>query len=133
MDQDPDDMKLPALREVSALAEYVETPGSELMGFLTFFRGELLKAIEILREETQEQLADGDAFERIQAVNRLRLRRNRLEAHLMKEVKEVRDLAKTLLGQADRSVVDTLNNESRNLVQTVRLALKELTQEFGVE
>lgn len=126
-------MKLPAIREVGALAEYTETPGSELSGFLAFLRSEMLKAIEIYREETQESLADGDPFERIQVVNRLRLRKNKLEAHLIKEIKEVRELTRSLVGSADKSVVDALQKETRSVYEQISTGLNELIHEFGVE
>lgn len=127
------EMKLPAVREPGSLAVYEDSPGSELMGFLTFLRGELLKAVDILREETQEGLADGDAADRIMVVNRLRSRKNRLEAHLLKEVREVRELTRSLHGQADKSVVETLNRQSKDVMDDVGEALKHLIQEFGVE
>ncbi|MFN8609933.1 MAG: hypothetical protein U0931_20500 [Vulcanimicrobiota bacterium] len=132
MDLD-EEMKLPAIREVGALAEYTETPGSELRGFLAFLRSEMLKAIEIYREETQESLADGDPFERIQVVNRLRLRKNKLEAHLIKEVKEVRELTRSLIGSADKSVVDALQKETKAVYEQISSGLNELIHEFGVE
>jgi hypothetical protein len=128
-----EEMKLPALRETGALAEYKDSPGSELMGFLAFLRAELTKAIEILREETEELLADGDAFERIQAVNRLRQRKNRLEAHLIKEIREVRDLTRSLVGTADKAIVDTLNKECKSVVESIGGGLRDLIQEFGVD
>lgn len=126
-------MKLPALREGGTLAVYEETPGSELMGFLVFLKSELLKAVDILREETEEGLADGDAAEKIKVVNRLRARKNRLEAHLMREIREVRELARSLLGQTDRSVVETLNKQSKEVFDEVSGSLKHLIQEFGIE
>lgn len=128
-----EEMKLPAIREVGALAEYTDTPGSELRGFLAFLRSELLKAIEIYREETTEALADGDPFERIQVVNRLRLRKNKLEAHLVKECREVKELTRSLVGTADKSVIDALHNETRSVYDQISAGLKELIQEFGVE
>lgn len=126
-------MKLPAIREVGALAEYVDTPGSELRGFLVFLRSELLKAIEIYREETIESLEDGDPFERIQVVNRLRLRKNKLEAHLVKECREVKELTRAMVGSADKSVIDALQNETRSVYNEISAGLKELIQEFGVD
>lgn len=126
-------MKLPALREVGALAEYQETPGSNLMGFLAFLRSELLQAIENLRDETLEKLDDGDPASRIQVINRLRLRKNRIEGHLIKEIREVRELTRSLWGQSDKSIVDTLNNESKVVVETIVQALKELVEEFGLD
>ncbi|MBN9416841.1 hypothetical protein ABS71_04950 [bacterium SCN 62-11] len=132
MDLD-EEMKLPAIREAGALAEYVETPGSELRGFLVFLRSELLKAIEIYREETTEALEDGDPFERIQVVNRLRLRKNKLEAHLVKECREVKELTRAMVGSADKSVIDALQNETRSVYNEISAGLKELIQEFGVE
>lgn len=128
-----DDIKLPAIREAGALAEYCDTPGTELMGFLAFLRSELDKAIEILREETAEQLEDGDPFERIQVVNRLKLRKNRLEAHLIKELREVKDLARSLIGQTDKAVVNTINNECKSTLDSIRGGLQSLVQEFGCE
>ena len=126
-------MKLPAIREAGALAEYVETPGSELRGFLVFLRSELLKAIEIYREETTDALEDGVPFERIQVVNRLRLRKNKLEAHLVKECREVKELTRAMVGSADKSVIDALQNETRSVYNEISAGLKELIQEFGVE
>lgn len=128
-----EEVKLPALREVGALAEYTDTPGSELRGFLAFLRSELLKAIEIYREETIESLDDGDPFERIQVVNRLRLRKNKLEAHLVKEIREVKELTRSMVGSADKSVIDALQNETKSVYEQIRSGLNELIQEFGVE
>lgn len=128
-----EEVKLPAIRVAGALAEYTETPGSELHGFLVFLRSEMLKAIDIYREETQESLVDGDAFERIQVVNRLRLRKNKLEAHLVKEIREVRDLTRSLVGSADKSVVDALNKETKEVYGQIKASLDELIQEFGVD
>lgn len=127
------EMKLPAVREAGTLAVYEETPGSELMGFLAFLRSELLKAVDILRDETQEGIADGDAADRIMVVNRLRSRKNRLEAHLVREIREVKELARSLHGQADKSVVETLNRQSKEVLDVVSEALRHLIQEFGVE
>ncbi len=126
-------MKLPALRETGALAEYTESPGSELMGFLAFLRSELTKAIEILREETEELLEEGDAFERIQTLNRLRQRKNRLEGHLIKEIREVRELARSLMGTSDKAVVTTINNECKSVIESIGGGMRELIQEFGVD
>lgn len=126
-------MKLPALRETGAMAEYRDTPGAELRGFLAFLRSELTKAIDILREETQELLAEGDAFERIQAINRLRLRKNRLEAHLVREIREVRELTRSLIGSEDKSVIDSLNNECKAVAELISTGLRDLIQEFGVD
>ncbi len=130
---DAEDIKLPALRESGAIAEYTDSPGSELMGFLAFLRSELEKAIEILREETEEALAEGEAFERINIVNRLRLRKNRLEAHLVKEIREVRELARALQGSADKAVVETLARECRSVLESISLGLNSLVQEFGLD
>lgn len=127
------EMKLPAVREAGTLAVYEETPGGELMGFLAFLRSELLKAVDILRDETQEGIADGDAADRIMVVNRLRSRKNRLEAHLVREIREVKELARSLHGQADKSVVETLNRQSKEVMDVVGEALRHLIQEFGVE
>lgn len=126
-------MKLPALRETGAMAEYVDSPGLELRGFLDFLLSELTKAIEILREETQELLADGDPFERIQVLNRLRQRKNRLEAHLIKEIREVREIVRSMAGSADKSVVDSLQTKAKEVVETIAGELSELIQEFGVD
>jgi len=126
-------MTLPAVREVSSLVEYHDTPGSELMGFLAFLKSELVKAVDILREETEESLNDGDASSRIQIVNRLRLRKNRLEAHLVKEIREVRDLARTMVGQADKSVVDAVLKQSKVVYDDIKASLKVLVEEFGVD
>ena len=132
MDLDAE-IKLPAIREAGALAEYTETPGSDLMGFLAFLRSELTKAIENLREETEELLADGDAFERIQTLNRLSQRKNRLEAHLIREIREVKELNRSLVGTADKAVVDALNKECKSILESIGGGLRQLIQEFGVD
>jgi len=128
-----DEMKLPAIREVGALTEYTANPGTELMGFLVFLRTELTTAIEILREETEEMLAEGDAFQRIQVINRLRLRKNRLEAHLAKELREVMDLTRSLVGTSDKSVVETLSKECRGVAEAITGGLRTLMRDFGVD
>lgn len=130
---DEEEMKLPAIRDVGALADYTANPGTELMGFLAFLRSELTTAIEILREETEEMLEEGDAFQRIQVINRLRLRKNRLEAHLGKELREVMDLTRSLVGTSDKSVVETLNKECRAVAEAIIGGLRALMRDFGVD
>lgn len=113
--------------------EYQDTPGTNLMGFLTFLKGEMLQAIENLREETLEKLDEGDASSRIQVINRLRLRKNRIQSHLLKEIREVKELTRSLWGQSDKSVVETLNKESREVAESIGAALQELVKEFDLE
>lgn len=124
------DLKLPALREVGAIAEQVEIPGSEILGFLTYLNSELMKAIDILREETQESLVDGDAAERIATLNRLRLRKRKLHSHFQKEITEVRGILRGL--REDKAVMEALNSKIRDVSREIGLALEDLVSEFEV-
>lgn len=129
------DSKLPALRETSALANFEESLAGELQGFLLFLREQLLLGIEQMADETRTRLAEGDPAQRIALVNRMRLQKNRMEAHLVKEITEIRDLARALRdkGQADKAVIESLNTTMKETGRTVMAALNRLVQEFGLD
>jgi len=124
------EVKLPALREVGALAEQEQLPGSGIMDFLVYLNSEILKAIEIVREETQEALQEGDASERIASVNKVRMHRRKLQGHFQKEITEIRGILKGL--REDKHVLETLNVKIREISRDVGLALEDMVSEFDV-
>jgi hypothetical protein len=124
--------KLPALRDTGQIAEYEEKPGLELLGFLQFLKSEALLAISIMREETQESLQDGDAWERIQTVGNLKLRKRKLEQHVRQELSDVREIIQSMRGREDKSVLDRLQKEIQDLVHELQAAMQELIEEFGM-
>jgi len=131
---DPEkEMKLPALRESAAVAEYVDTPASELVGFLAFLRGELNCAIDNLRYDTLEALESGDPSEKIQTINRLRLNKNRIQAHLLKELKEVKELGQAMKSSTDKAVLSALLKECRKVAQEIGDGLMALSQDFELD
>ena len=94
------------------------------------FPGDMMRGHRLARH--QDQPHDLQVF-RFEERNRLRLRKNKLEAHLVKEIREVRELTRSLKGTADKSVIDALHNEAKSVYEQISGGLKELIQEFGVE
>ena len=125
--------KLPALRDVGQMAEFEEKPGLELLGFLQFLRSEAVTAITIMREETQEALQDGDAWERIQTIGNLKLRKRKLEQHIRQELQDVREIISSMKGREDKTVIATLQKEIQDLVHSVQAAIAEIVEEFGLQ
>ena len=125
-------MKLPALRQASALAEQGEFPGAQVLEFLEFLSSEVNKGITILREETEESLVDGDASERLATLNKLRMRKRSLEKHVQKELKDVQQLITAMKLREDKSVVETLTARMRELTKDIGGQLTHLVEDFGL-
>lgn len=128
------DIKLPALRQSGALAEQNESdyPGAQVLEMLEYLSAEMNKAIEIFREETEESLEGGDASERIQTLNALRLRKRGLETHIKKELKEINDIITSMKLREDKSVIATLTARMKDLIQDLQGQLRQLVDDFGL-
>ena len=127
-----DAIVLPALRDPTQDGGSDGIPGSEVVEFLGYLSDEMLKAVEILREETREQLADGDASTRMRTLNALKGRRRKLETHLIKELADARSIIGGLQASEEPALIRTLEGEVKQVSATVGRALQSLMEEFEV-
>lgn len=125
---------LPALRDPTASSDGEGIPGAEVIEFLGFLSDEMLKAVEILRDETRAELndEDADASSRLRTLNALNGRRRKLENHLKKELADARSIVKGLKETEDPALIKTLEAEVKGVAQKVGGALQGLMAEFEV-
>lgn len=123
---------LPALRDPTASSDGEGIPGAEVIEFLGFLSDEMMKAIEILRDETLAQLEDGDASDRMRTLNALNSRRRKLENHLKKELADARSIVNGLKASEAPALIKTLEAEVKGVAQKVGGALQRLMAEFDV-
>ena len=88
------------------------------------------KALLILREETEESLAGGDASERINTLNNVRVRKRKLEKHVQNEIRDLLAIIAHLKLREDKSVIDTLNARLRAFTQDLQSKLAMLVEDF---
>lgn len=120
---------LPALRDPAA-GEGI--PGAEVIEFLGYLADEMLKAVEILRDETRAELEDGDASSRMRTLNALNSRRRKLETHLKNELADARSIVDGLKASEPPELIKSLEGEIKGVAQKVGRALQGLMAEFDV-
>ncbi len=122
--------KLPALRDVTSLAESGEVPGWQVLEYIKFLSSEMNKALEIAQADAQEQMESDEPSVKIQAVSNLKARRRKLEQHLRQEVKEIKSLIVSLRAVENKAVAEAVNKSLKDFLSDFSKQLDNLVSDF---
>lgn len=122
--------KLPALRDVTSLAESGEVPGWQVLEYIKFLASEMTNALEIAQEDAREQMESDEPSVKIQAVSNLKARRRKLEQHLRQEVKEIKGLIVSLRAVENKAVAEAVSKALQEFLTDYSRQLDTLVTNF---